>query len=319
MKKGLRSKITIAIPTYNSQEYVIDTIESVLHQTISVNKIVIFDNCSTDNTILRIKSLFNSVSDQIIFEINVNSENIGYQNNWNQCFGINETDFLIILHSDDILKPTAVEKLLNSYNSFPEVAIIGARENHIDSANHLVKTSKNTINAYYRCGEIFEFVNNENMYITCSSVMFNMNKLGTDYKFDSNIKGADEVFWVNVLKDFPIYILGEVLVGRRIHQEQTENRDFLHNSKDIVRSSKSFYKIVEFENRKRYKKKLLVKLKRKNAINGIKLAKVSLKNGYYKLVIYYFVYSIQQYPLIMFSISGFSLYKKIIGKFFGKY
>ena len=45
------SEVSILVNCYNSSNTIIKTIESILQQTFSDFEIIIFDNCSSDNTV----------------------------------------------------------------------------------------------------------------------------------------------------------------------------------------------------------------------------------------------------------------------------
>ena len=48
-------RVSVCIPSYNSENYIAETIESVLSQTYTNFELVITDDCSTDGTINVIK------------------------------------------------------------------------------------------------------------------------------------------------------------------------------------------------------------------------------------------------------------------------
>ena len=50
MNSSLPLKISVCIPVYNGNEYIAESINSVLAQTYENFQLILCDNCSTDNT-----------------------------------------------------------------------------------------------------------------------------------------------------------------------------------------------------------------------------------------------------------------------------
>jgi glycosyltransferase involved in cell wall biosynthesis len=49
MKEAL---VSVIIPTYNSEKFIIDTIQSVQNQSYKNWEVILVDDCSTDKTLL---------------------------------------------------------------------------------------------------------------------------------------------------------------------------------------------------------------------------------------------------------------------------
>lgn len=103
LKKGL---ITIGIPTWNRSHYVLDAVRSCLNQTYSNIEIVVSDNASTDDTWEKL----NSVQDPRLF-LHRQKLNVGGAGNFNTCLNKATGEFFLLLCDDDLLEPTAIEKL----------------------------------------------------------------------------------------------------------------------------------------------------------------------------------------------------------------
>jgi glycosyltransferase involved in cell wall biosynthesis len=99
--------ITTTIPVRNGQEYLVQTLDSLAKQTRIPDRVVVLDNCSTDNT-SQIVSAFKGLPLEFIR----NPSDLGLFGNFNRCldFGA-ETDYLHILHADDLVLPEFYEKM----------------------------------------------------------------------------------------------------------------------------------------------------------------------------------------------------------------
>jgi glycosyltransferase involved in cell wall biosynthesis len=103
----LKAKIITAIPVYNGEKFVVQTLESIARQTLRPDRIVVLDNCSTDQTEALVKN-FAGIQCEFIR----NPSNLGLFQNFNRCLEFApETEFLHILHADDTIKPEFYEAL----------------------------------------------------------------------------------------------------------------------------------------------------------------------------------------------------------------
>ena len=102
-------KFSIIIPAYNSQETIIQTLNSCINQTYTNYEILVIDDCSVDETINIINDNF--TSDKITihhFEVNKgvsSARNYG----WDKATG----DYIAFLDSDDIWHVQKLEILSN--------------------------------------------------------------------------------------------------------------------------------------------------------------------------------------------------------------
>lgn len=107
----MQSKIITAIPVFNGEEFIAQTLESVARQTLKPDRVVVLDNCSTDRTEEIVKK-FSGLRCEFIR----NEKNLGLFGNLNRCLDFApETELLHLLHADDTITPEfyeAMSKLL---------------------------------------------------------------------------------------------------------------------------------------------------------------------------------------------------------------
>jgi len=296
----VRTTVTIAIPAYNSENYIIQALISVLQQTYKVDEILVVDDCSKDSSINAINVFIEKNKNHKINLIK-NEVNLGYQKNWNKCLELATSDYVLLLHSDDMLKPYAIEKQMRYFKEHPEVALVGGYEDFIDERGNLKRENEPKETNIYNTGQIFEFVTNHNSYIACSSVLFNMEKINHVGFFDENVLGTDELYWPRVLTKYPIAVLGESLINRRIHSGQTEYSDFNKNFYSIITAGYTQMEVIfEYEKRAEFKIKIKNILKLKFSLSLLKISKYVTNSGNYPLGFKYFIYSFKFYPLIPF-------------------
>jgi len=104
-------KISILIPVYNRETFVVEAVRSACNQTYENLDIIIFDDGSTDSTIEKIKTI-NDSRIRIIDGIT----NKGIGNARNELINACETRYACWLDSDDIIVTSKIEEQFNKMN-----------------------------------------------------------------------------------------------------------------------------------------------------------------------------------------------------------
>ena len=107
-------KITIAIPVYERIDFFEEALNSALGQTISC-PVYVIDNASTHN---KFRGIVQKKDNPLIAYIR-NEKNVGMVENWNRCIDVCQTEYLSILHDDDVLHPGFVEHCLRFLSKNP--------------------------------------------------------------------------------------------------------------------------------------------------------------------------------------------------------
>jgi GT2 family glycosyltransferase len=108
-------KVNVVIVTYNRSELLLKVIKSVRNQTYKINKIIIFDNNSTDDTI---QVVIDEISNRDITYIR-SSINGGasYGFYYGIAFAITDCEWVWVMDDDVIPNEDALEKLLDKLQS----------------------------------------------------------------------------------------------------------------------------------------------------------------------------------------------------------
>lgn len=102
---GAPSRLTVLIPAYNEAACVADTIRSVQTQTVPVARIIVVDDCSSDQT--------GAIARTAGAEVMRTPANTGSKASaLNYALQFIDTDFTLAIDADTTLAPDAAEKLL---------------------------------------------------------------------------------------------------------------------------------------------------------------------------------------------------------------
>ncbi len=230
-------EITLIITTYNKAALLNEALKSVLNQTESIHRIIVLDNCSSDGT----EKIVDKVSG---VEYIKNSKNIGMINNWNKCFQICKSQFLCILHDDDILDKRwheKWEKALTRENE--DCAFYFSAAGMINNKRRLLSESKLFDSRKYPPGAIYRDLVKARMFSfpVSGTTIYNMSVLTDEDRFfrqwDSKINTYPDIeFHDRIAKKYPVYYLNERLFYSR--QQYAPNRSETLG----VDTNKAYYK-----------------------------------------------------------------------------
>ncbi len=113
-------RLSIIISAYNCEEYIKESIDSILDQTYKDFEIIIADDGSKDNT----RKIIDRIKDPRIKKYH-NQKNIGLLKTWNKLIEYSQSDFLAWQDADDISNPTRLEKQVKALEDDSDLMLIG--------------------------------------------------------------------------------------------------------------------------------------------------------------------------------------------------
>ncbi len=165
-------KISVIVTSYNYEQYIKDTVESVLEQTFADFELIIIDDCSTDNSAEIIKQF----SDERIKFIQ-NDKNYGLKYSVQKALKIAQGEWIAFLESDDLWVPKTLETRLKYAEKYSDVGIIFndveefGDEDWLKAVKNNFKRTRNILNRMNFPKNIFYNINVHNLIMTFSSVM----------------------------------------------------------------------------------------------------------------------------------------------------
>ena len=205
MKNDLVSIITA---NYNCEKFIEETIESVLAQTYKNWEMIIVDDVSTDNSVNTIKKYLKQDNRIKLIQLNKNS---GAAVARNKAIEVAKGRYIAFLDSDDLWKPTKLEKQL-----------VFMQKNNYD----FTYTDYNLINEdSIKYGKTFKAKKESSYYdllktcsIGCLTVIYDTKNLGK-ITMPLILRRQDYGLWLKILKKIDkAYCLDESLAVYRTRQ-----------------------------------------------------------------------------------------------------
>jgi len=117
--------VSIVVTTYNSSEFVVETLESAKNQTYQNLELIISDDGSADDTMSKAKTWLETNSKRFVrTELITVPQNTGVSANCNRCIKASQADWIKFIAGDDILLPTCVEDNMNFIRKHPETKVL---------------------------------------------------------------------------------------------------------------------------------------------------------------------------------------------------
>ena len=132
MKKGL---VSVVMSAYNAENFIADSIRSILNQTYENLEFIIINDCSSDNTSQIIERFSNNDSRIKLIH---NKENLGLTKSLNIGIKHAEGEFIARLDADDTSEPLRLEKQVNFFNTHQDTTLVGSGGYLINNLGHKV-------------------------------------------------------------------------------------------------------------------------------------------------------------------------------------
>ena len=125
--------ISVLIPAYNHENYIQDTIDSVIRQTYNNIELIILDDGSSDNTLAKIKEYESKCQKRFKRFLYSTQKNQGTVKTLNSLLSKAKGEYIAMIASDDMYYDEALELELEELKKDPNVSLVTGRSLYINS------------------------------------------------------------------------------------------------------------------------------------------------------------------------------------------
>ena len=201
-------RISVLMSVYNGEEFLKESIESILNQTFADFEFIFIDDGSTDAS----EEIVHSFSDPRL--VVVQQENIGLTKSLNKGLGLARGAYIARQDADDISVSNRFEKQVAYLDAHPEVAVVGGSVVRVDDKGNALRrlAFSRTHKKIKKC--LYQGKNP----LVHTTVMFRRQEIrsigGYDESFSVN---QDYELWLRASEHFHLANLGDVLCHCRFH------------------------------------------------------------------------------------------------------
>lgn len=128
----MKKRISIIVPIYNVEKYILKCLESVSVQTFKGElECILVDDCGTDDSIAIAQDFISAYQGPIAFKIIHHKNNRGLSAARNTGIKEAKSDWLYFLDSDDWIEPDCIDSLYAFVEKYPDVQMVQAGANVI--------------------------------------------------------------------------------------------------------------------------------------------------------------------------------------------
>jgi glycosyltransferase involved in cell wall biosynthesis len=308
-------KVSVIIPNYNHAKYLNHRIDSVLEQTYQDFELIIFDDCSPDNSREVIEQYRNHPKVSHIVFNETNSGSTFKQ--WEKGIEMARGEYIWIAESDDWSDKEFLMTLVSQLDKHPNAAVAFSQSYLVDENSNIKVSGIKGVDDIWKKSVVLnktdalqQFVWHTQI-INASSVVFRKyqytlisNKLYKQYKFC-----GDWMFWIQLLENGELIYESKELNYFRQHTNNVRGRNAV-NSIEILEQLRIFSYLQQnhknlvskkasnrFEERLKYRLyvKICQQLKGKNV--------VKLRASLFK--------SLVKFPALFYSLPGLFVQQKL--------
>ena len=183
------SQITIILPVYNSERYINRTITSIMQQTMIDFELIAIDDCSTDNSLQKLKEWERKDSR---IQVLSNPQNMGVADTRNKGIGMAKGEYICFIDSDDAWHNDKLAQQLDWMQRTGSDFSCTAYD-MIDDEGKFIK--HRTIHT-----QVIQYDDllKEN-YIICSTVMLKA-ACAKQHRMNGSYMHEDYIYWLDLLK-----------------------------------------------------------------------------------------------------------------------
>lgn len=285
----VNDKVSVIIPVYNSEEFLHDSINSVLNQTHKNLEIIAINDGSTDKSL----EILQQFSDKIIV---ISQPNQGLASTIKTGIKKMHGKWFKWFSPDDILYPNAIEILVKETNKLPENTIVYSNWEIIDENSEKTRDfSESNFNDLEKFDFNVRLLDGQQINVNTTLIPKSLFSKGCLIRNIEDQVAIDYDFFLRaaILFDARFFLIEKPLVKYRVHSNQLSNKKITKTLSYLDELRHEVLSNIDENTKKRYNDELKKYRKqkpiaKKSMQTGLKLLSSILpKSTTNKLLVFY--------------------------------
>lgn len=220
-------KLDIILITYNQEQYIAQAVESILMQRVNEDvqvRVIVADDCSTDNTLEIIKS-YEEKSPYPFVYLSV-EQNMGVAANYKRAYEATEAEFVAVMEGDDWWCDThRLQKHLDYLSSHPDCVLTKNNYMQYSQRNNIWSVEQANVNILTLKQSLKNYVlANMSCTVFRGDCVRNMDKRVYEYGHNQWREATDWYTHIYVLQKGYGYVFDEVMSVYRVDTGENISR-----------------------------------------------------------------------------------------------
>jgi len=211
--------VTVGIPLYNHERYIVECVRSVFEQTYSPIELIVIDDGSNDRSYSVIKEYLDSdaCSNRDI-AVNLQTQvNQGMCNTLNAIAKDARGKYITFLGSDDYWLPEKLQDQVRFLENHPDITLVHSNSIKIDSSGNQLKVID--YSAKENCGYLFEALVTRTGGINTPSHLYRRSIYEEIGYYDPAYSFEDTDFWLRLTREHAVGFINKIHTAYRWHGE----------------------------------------------------------------------------------------------------
>lgn len=132
-KKEAKIRVSVVVPNYNYEKFLIERIYSILNQTEKISELIILDDCSKDSSRKLIDEIVENIKDYVPVRKVYNENNTGIAfKQWQKGFNLADGDYVWIAEADDYCQKNLLKELMKKIKKDSNIVLAYVDTSFID-------------------------------------------------------------------------------------------------------------------------------------------------------------------------------------------
>lgn len=228
-------RVSIAIPFYNTSEFIIQTLDSVKNQDYLDIELLLYDDCSTDHSANVVKNWLDQNANRFTRHFFIQGKvNLGASYGSNILLENSTGDYFQMLGADDIILPSKISKQVKFLNYNRDFSMVYSDAFRIDQFGNRLLQNYFEFQKFEKVqdliapsGYLYDKLICEN-FIPASSILALKTAIIDSGGYDPTIRSEDWDLWLRFSKKYKIGFIKSIDIEYRIHDNSSmQNKAYL--------------------------------------------------------------------------------------------
>ena len=278
--------VSIVIPIYNSEQFLKESLESIINQTYTNIEIICVNDGSTDNSL----EILNSYSDKITI---ISQENHGLASALNAGIKQMKGKWFKWFSPDDIMYTHTIETLVHTAKKYPNTIVYSNWEIIDEKNNKLRDFYESNYNELSNFEYNVRLLDGQQINVNTSLIPSTLFEKCSMRELDDPVT-VDYDFFLHaaLLYDIKFYLIQESLIKYRIHTKQLSHKNISKTLDSVSKIKDEIFQHLDETSQNKFINELKIyqnskSIKRKTMDFGMKLLSITPSWVSDRIIIFY--------------------------------